>query len=1015
MKNKKHLAVALLCGCLLGAAVLGGNVAYSSAVADATLSTAIEIEEYYAIGTSFSVPNATLKVGETEYPATDVSVIFPNGKAYSTTSFVLTDAGTYTICYAAKINGRTVAKEEKFLVRESLYGVTSSNSSVDYAPLTKVTKTQKTGLQVVLKEGDTFTFNQPIELNESGATEIIKMYPHTFSKVDGDGMQIESGLVTVRLTDCYDDKNYVDLIVANCSTGATNPLKAYMPYFRAGAFGTTALGLEHNETKNVDGVTQKEILLEGKRYISRYDSKYGALGEKCVDDIGYTFYYDMETSRVSVDDGELNLVNVLSDDDIYDDPFAGFTTGEVYLSVFASEYEGDEVHLEIESVGGYSGAALEKSEIVDTKAPVITVNADTTQTISIVKGEPFSIFSAEATDVNLVGEVKTRVYYNYGTPLQSQVGYADGAFTPNKTGWYSLVYTATDATGNIAEEVVDLWCVETEQAKGIELTVEKLQHCEAGKINILPEHTVIGLNGDVNVEITAISAGEIVEIDEETREFLPREIGVYQIVYHYYDKFYDYQYVYEVTSGASDGLIAKSTFHLPEYLLKGASYSFDEIGAYAYASGIREEKATELYVLQDGKGEYTKINPASYTVEAEKFVQFKLCYADVLLLESEKIPVVNVGQSGALKIDKYFAGNFASIKNVEGITYVANVSDGDATLKFVNPLFLTNFSFGFKIDKQYSSFKTLEISLVDYYDRDNAFTVVYEKRSNGYVLSVGEEKQLLYWDFVDANHSISYTQSTNTFSIENGGRLREIQNKANFSSAKILLHIKLTGLNGAAGITASSLVGQALSQYVVEDLENPLVSYVSGAGRYQKGSVVTISSMDALDVLSTVLRENIKVFVTNSQRKYMTSTDNVLLDGTCPTDRDYQVKFDEYGEYTVFYTVLDGNDRQATISYKITIVDTQAPVLTLLKGYTEKTVISAKLGSTVEISGYSVSDDIDSKDKITVFTAIVDPTNSTAIVTDKFKATMKGNYTVCYYAYDSAGNYTSTYYTVRVL
>ncbi|MBQ7912458.1 MAG: hypothetical protein IJ506_07495 [Clostridia bacterium] len=1015
MRKKKYLTATLLCACMLGGSAVAGSLsAYPSATADATLATATEIQEYYASGTAFTVPEGTIKVGNDEYPATEVSVIFPDGKAYSTPSFVLDATGTYTVLYATEVNGKTVKTEKTFLVQESLYNVSSSNSSVNYQPLTKTTKEQKTGLQITLKEGDTFTFNKPLDLNESGATEIIKLYPHTFSKIGGDGMQIESERITVRLTDCYDDKNYVDLIVANCSTGATNPLKAYMPYFRAGMFGATALGLEHNETKNVDGVTQKEILIEGKRYISRYDSKYGTLGEKCADDRGYTFYYDRETSRVSVDDGEWNLVNILNNDDIYDEPFAGFTTGEVYLSVFASEYVSSETHLEIESIGSYSGEELENAKIVDTKEPIITVNATNTQNIAIAKGAPFNVFSATATDVNLVGDVKVAIYYNYGTPLQTQIGYFDGAFIPNKTGWYSLVYTATDATGNTAQKVVNLWCVETASGQAIDLTVEKLQDCKAGKTNILPEHSTSGLNGNVHVEITAVSEKERVKINEETREFMPREIGVYEICYRYYDDVYEYEFSYELTSGASDGVIAQSTLNLPEYLLKGASYSFEKIGAYAYATGTREEKQTEIYVLQDGKGEYTKIAPELYTVEAETFVQFQVRYENSVLAESEKIPVVDVGVNGALKIENYFAGDFSNIKSAEGITYVANKTEGDTALKFVNPLFLSGFSFAFKVEKQYSSFETLEVSLVDYYDRANAFTVVYEKRSNGYVLSAGNQRHILYQNLTDVNHSIAYTPSTNTFSIANAGKEREIQNCVDFTSSRILLSVKITGLSGKGGLTVSSLVGQAFSQYVTEDLENPIVSYVSGAGRYQKGAVVNISAIDTLDVLNTVVEKDVKVFVMNAKRQYLTSTDNVLLDGTCPTNRAYQVKLDEYGEYTVFYTVLDGNQKQTTISYKITIADNQAPVLKLAKGYTEKTVVSATAGATVKIADYTVSDDIDPKDKITVFVAIVDPTNSTSILSKSFKATVKGDYTVCYYAYDSAGNYTSTYYTVRV-
>lgn len=1020
MNKKNMLFVSALCALAIGGGALAQMTPTVSPVAQTTVETTENIKTEYLCGEEFIVPDGTLQIGENRYPATETTVIFPNGRAYANDNFVLEQAGRYTVLYSATVNGKRLKAEKTFFVHENLYDVTSGLSTVSYAPLTK-SDTATMGLRVALAEGDEFTFNQPIDLMKDGAFDFIKFYPHSFSKIDEsgnavlDGMQLESNFITVTLTDCYDETNYVDFVLAYCSTGATNPQKAIMPYFQAGAFGQQVLGLEHNETKNVDGVSQKEIYLDGWRYISRYDGKFGALAERTADGRGYALAYDSVTSRVTMFDGENNLVNVLNSEEIYDKPFGGFTTGEVYLSVSASEYLSNQVRFEIERIGNYAGTSLQAKRIADEKAPQISVNlrgADVDR-ITIAKGEPFVLFDAVATDVHLLGNVQRAVYFNYGTSLQTQVGYDGNTFTPNKTGWYSIVYTATDSTGLTATEVVDLWCVETANGQTASLQVEKVEALQAGKENVLPAHTAESVNGDVAVEIFALSEGEREEIDPLTRIFVPRDIGTYTLVYKYADCLHGYEYSYEVVSVSSDGVVAEKAFCLPEYFLKGVAYTLDDIRAYTFDGDARQMQSTKLYVVEDGNGSGREIDPAEYVVTANESVQFLLYFGETLLQSSDVIPVVDVGSNGALRLEKYFVGDFTANKRESSIDYYSISEEGNAELHFVNPLFLSNFYFQFELLANGGNFERINVSLIDYYDREKVMTVSYRNFGEYYVVEMGNSAYTVYQELTGVKQSIQYVPSTNSFSVVRGDKARDVKNDVEFTTGRLLLHVEFVGMSNRCGLSVLQVGNQAFTRSVLSDLSLPMVSYSTSAGRYEKGATITVYKIDALDVLSSIVKKNMQVFVMDENNRYLTSVDNVTLNGVS-ADREYQVRLDEFGTYTVFYTVKDHNNRLTPVSYTVTVADNVAPTLSLENGYGEDMVKYVKVGSKVTVATATASDDMDGAD-VTLFTVVLDPTNSTTKVTDgSFIANYKGTYKVCYFAYDKTGNFTSTYYTVQV-
>ncbi|MBR2341044.1 MAG: hypothetical protein IKA72_01370, partial [Clostridia bacterium] len=145
------------------------------------------------------------------------------------------------------------------------------------------------------------------------------------------------------------------------------------------------------------------------------------------------------------------------------------------------------------------------------------------------------------------------------------------------------------------------------------------------------------------------------------------------------------------------------------------------------------------------------------------------------------------------------------------------------------------------------------------------------------------------------------------------------------------------------------------------------------------------------------------------------SEDGVLLDGTCPVDREYFVKLEEIGFYMVLYTYVDQNGNIATMSYSPIVKDYLGPTIEV-DDIDEGEVVTAKLGTDVTIAKYTVSDNVSEVEMIKSYVYVLSPTGFMQKVANggKFFAEHRGDYEVHYYAYDEVGNYTIYSYTVRV-
>lgn len=1033
----KWIATACSLTCIatagFGIASLAGDDFQSAKAYEITLESGKELQPEYAYGALLSVPMGAINGEQT----TKFVVMSPSGKVYKTENITLNESGQYTVVWYATVGGKEVSAEKSFLVTQSAFTVRGDVEWGYVESLEKVSakdtdgdgvaETKTDGIKLSLSPESTFYYNKAIDLTDTSVPFAhifpyfgIKNITETTDKTEYQYNE-DARNYLITLTDAYDSTNSVTI---DLEWGLNKD--SYRTYynFRAGAVGQTAHGLRSKLTD-----PKLQVTIDDQVY--QYYSAPGQGHTSCnmIDDYGLQLYYDVESNQVKITycvykNGtytvkEKALVADLDHEGIYpNNPFKGFTTGEVYLSISAKNYINPTANIDIAALGGVSGEDMLKVDMRDTKDPTIeTVEALSKGSAFIALNEEITVPDAFVHDLSIPYGTKATaaVYYAYNPNSDKNVlvGLTNGKFTPNKQGTYTIVYSATDASGNVGTTTVDLQCVPGIDNKAVKLIVDSETTANAGYYVSIPECTVEGLYSDSTVKKYVQFEDEEKVLLESDQLFL-KGVGNYVVTYVYETPFNSYTATCTIVSVASDKVVLGTSL-LPEYFIKGAKYTLDTVYAYEYKAKEPTAVVAKTYMSADG-GEYVEVDGKAVVINANENVRFKYaCGGEETY--SETVKVVDVGFGGALAMENYFhseANSVTSSAASDGVRYVTDGTAENVTLKYINVLSLASFGIDFTIlskigEEEYVAPTAVTFTLVDYYDRDNVVTLTMEGSGTSTIFYInGEQKATLSQAFTDKKLSVKYE---NGFTL--GGKTYAWDGA--FTSDRMLLWVTLEGMTGASCLNISKLNDNKLSNRENDNLEPTLYASKLNIGYQPINTVITIAQVSANDVLSPYLEAGLRLTARRPNGSYATSVDGILLDGTCPVDRAYELKLDEIGIYSVLYEYTDQNGNYCSLGYNPIIRDETSPVLTV-KGVSENQVVEAAWGATVTVATYTVSDDISTEDMLDSWIYVFSPSGIAEEVANggTFYAGEKGKYTVLYYCYDEAGNYTTFAYVVNV-
>lgn len=1006
MKKKK-----IIIGSLLGAFLcmgVGSIGLASSNQIEAYAFDEIQFARQYVIGDIISFPESGFTLGEDYYKAETV-LYYPDGSAVLTTGEKFSQAGEYTVEYRAEVNGKLYSETYDFSVLEELYSVSSSRSSASYGLDNSQYQTGLNGIHLSLAENDTFTYNKILDLGKLDDEWVLSlmMLPQEKGTID-------ANVVMVKLTDAYDPSNEVYVRISSPNHPHKDGWSNQTGMLFAGTSPNLLMGMYGTRVR-----TAHDYWGYGYQYYFTFGDNVGRVGKNQA-----SFKFDVENKLLHGPDPQgdgvtSTLFADLADESVYPSAWKGFTTGEVYLSLYCTDYYKESADIFITQIGtedltaDYFQGGIESSvnvDLVDYDEDGLPV-AEVGKEYPLFQGKVYDYYQGESA-------ILPRVFYRYGTWMESEINVKNNAFIPDREGVYTLVYGHTDSFGNYVKKELEVQAVDKVDMLAASLPDDKATSVYLGIPVQFSQLNVTGGSGKPVTTITIEKDGVSTVVDEE---YVFTAAGVYDVNYTVCDYLgTEATCSYQIEALLNPTPVAQGTVSLPKYFIEGQKYILPSLTFMDYSKANAQSLTADITVI-DGDGTH-KLVSQEYIAKANADGTVKVQYSvEGEALPQTVVPVVNVSgkTEGTIDLMKYFLldEGISVGADPQGLRFAA-VQDGG--FEFINPLLADTFALTMFVDKTANLFSCVDVYLTDSVNEKEAIQLSFKKenvkgaigvyvngrRLNGSLNATYLDGKFLKIKFADnvlqVNGSQIYSKVNKTL---NGDAF------SGFTSGKVYMEIELSGIESVgsdnAAIVIRSLNSQTLSATLSQDKMGPQIIPTSTYQLVKSlGDTVTVYDVLAGDVLSSYTSGTLSVTYNNQP---VTSVDGIRLSDV-PL-REYKFEISEYGEYSITYKVKDGegNSVRAGNIFQIKVLDDIPPVLEI----DSSIPYSVSVGKTVTLPEATVVDNVTAETEYYVYVAHPNGTIVSCREELKFTPDAAGTYIIMYMAKDAEGNLTVKRFTVE--
>lgn len=962
-----------------------------------------EIPETVPLNASREIKPGKVYLGKDSFDM-EVTVRYPSGKTVSGGECRLDELGIYKVTHA--YGDKTY--EQQFTVRQRYsdlfsgdsfsanFGTLSSNNTL-HGQLLSLTNNNSVSFTRLIDLSDN-TFNENLE-DKSENTPLIEMFaqPHSVGITDVQGIYIT-------LTDKYDPNNYIIIRIKYLS---------YLPNnmrIRTMASGQSWVGYDYDFWTGAISVDSAQSHEDGGTIVS-FDCSQSATNSR-FEDRKLRLYFDNTTGRLYTrtwqdkagNSTETNYIPIpwlirdykTTDPTLSagDTPWKGFTTGEVYLSVYATGVSDTADFL----VTNIDGEDLSGEFYSDDVAPTISVDVDEADIPFARVGKEFSMFNYTASDVySSIVEKSVKVYHS-----GKEISATDGKFTPQEVGIYTIVYTATDAFGNTATKKIDVEAKNSLPKLEIETDGSLPEDISFGQLVRIPAADAVGGAGGIriDVKVTAVDADETVEI--KNGAFTCLKQGKYRIEYvarDYIGNTVSRSIWFDVSFSTAP-VFDEERIVLPYAFLAGETFLFNEYFATYYNGNggmenvratITVEDANGIHQLTDGK--YTPVASDTDTVVK---ITFSFTANGQTLYVTRTVPVLSV-KRGVGYLKYFFSATNGTVEAANDAVWF-EPTGGSMTFAFARAIAQRYLVLNLKRD-DVKPFTRMTVYLRDVSDPDAVVKLTYRNRLGRLTMSINDGPEYKANFDTNGNFSIKYDISTKRIMDVLGmeiGTITSYQNGAAFNgfpSGSVYMEIEA---DGKVGIT--TIANQNFNNYVRDSITPLLTINGSFSGTYLPGQTITLPSASAYDVLGPVGEIMVTV---------KSASGEVVASGNAKDAVSFVLQ--NYGTYSVVYTVTDASGNKMSYSSSLAVVDNVKPTLTF-DGSVPETV---KAGSSIKIPGYTVSDNGDLS-RVVVKRYICGPDGMILAVgsDDMIRFSAKGEYILYFFVIDENNN--STNYAFRI-
>lgn len=973
------------------------------------LSQASDIEEKHAITVSDEIASlvslespSNARLGERiqvkdgtvyyrgETSKATASLLSPSGKIYLNGEHVLDEKGIYTLRYSYSMDGILQTQEKKIGVYgtyESLFK--GDGSKATYGPFTS--HEEQFGITLSLSDKQPLVYQKKINLNQIAFDEnladlsqnvpLIEMVslPHTNAVNDAEGLYIV-------LTDAEDASNEIQIRVK------------YVPYspgssvVRTKAKGQSWVGYYWNFWNDMSLEVDSAQTHEEGGFALGYNFSHILNGAEFANN-KLSLYFNAESNRLYGRPWQLEgqgaackgqktpwLIRDYSTNDptlsAFDTPWAGFSSGEVYMSIYASGVNGTADF----GVLNIAGEDLTQEYEYDDDAPTLEFALEDKKNPPLaVVGKSYRLPACTAKDPsgNHV-KIASRVYSG-----NTVIPITDGAFTPNFSGSYTIAYTATDSYGNQTTKSLEIEAKSTVNKPKMTFDSSFPTTGYVGEDIALPTPIISDGAGAARFEIKASISGQTQILNHQVLSLTKK--GNYVITYTVTD------YVGQSTSKsfslnadyAPIPLVDENSLHLPSYFFAGDSYSLEMLKGYFYSSAGKET-LEPIVTVTDGGG-LKKIDASTnYVPEASASVN---CATITYTYRSNSgasktfekvIPVISPVKDWNF-VQEYFPGeNLNASAQKSSLKFSAKESNQAYSFSFARKILASVFSFSFLPKNS----KSLNFTLLDASSLSEVASLSIRQSNGQWFASVNGEKERKLVLGNDGEITIRYDKNKQVITDQRGVAL---SSDVIFPSDYLYMNCQVTDGEEIEGLT---LCNQNLN-YLRTDSTAPILQVMgSVSGRFAPGSTIETPLAYAYDVLSA-----------QSDIRLEVRRDGELieeLDGSVT----HSLQFETFGEYELRYIVEDGSGNEESVLLHFTIYDPIAPSLT----FTSTLPTEAKIGDVVQLRNYIVEDNEPSS--VTVSIHVIHPNGLISSVEgDTYTFAESGSYVITYLLRDGNGNY----------
>ena len=693
----------------------------------------------------------------------------------------------------------------------------------------------------------------------------------------------------------------------------------------------------------------------------------------------------------------------------------GFTTGEVYVSVSFPEAEAGGV-----IITSIAGQSLSGTKITDTVAPSINVN---TEKDYLKDGMPEGVVGMEypipvAFGRDLVaGEVKTSYtveYKNTQSGKWDKVALSGGKFIPQSVGQYKIVWMAQDTVGNVAQKELAVTVNQTPN----EITAsfsETIPDVFVGDKVYIPAVNVEGGNGKVNYTVELFFNGNAIDF-KVPGFYIATEKGTLVAKVTVTDYLGSVKVVELTVEIKSPDAPVLSVLDVPTSVIKGATLVLPDFTAidYSYEKGESGYEAERKIYVNDQEIDLTG---RTYTVTQNAGSVLTVRYVGVGKNgTAEKTYSVYVLEPQFISDYLIYDGNKVTCELNK--SYVELSASEDFTVNMPNPVSTQDMIICFYIDNVHlAAGGSVSMLMMDRNDSAVQLKITVKQISEdklGMYLNENTEKLMpitlktdgaIYFTFNAFSKRITDAAGNNVLKAEYdlNGYLFE-----GFESGAAHIAFTVNGVTQKTNFRLNQVGNQKFTtaykngepQKYTDNIE-PQLSYefemISTSLRF--GDTISVSAARAFDVLQNTASVTVTV---ESPTKVLYS--NVAIDSS------FSFTAEEYGYYTITYTVKAGTRTKKLPAYFVKVKDETAPTLTVNGGVTE----NCNVGDKISLPNATVSDNVTSVEDLKFFVFVIESSGRYVNVTETltYQVDKAGKYTVVYYVVDEDYNIMRNEYVV---